>query len=433
MPLIPRKASRAATQLHRSRWVTTLLFAATTALCLVALATFAVRLDADSRNAALDHEAGVRAIGLSRAVWSEAGTVHLEPLREDELTEGVESVTILRRGTGGAPDARVAAGDRAALPDRADLGRIWQRLLTDQETVIRFTAQADDGRRLRWAVSPVWDQRIDAAVLVGLDPARQEHAHHALVQRLALGCAALVAVAATAGHLLSRRAMRPALQGLDRQEQFLAEAAHELRTPLATLRLVVEQGTTATDRAPAALGTALGLVDRLSRLVTGLLARARVEAGIQEAELTPLRLDQVVELTVDELPDRTGVTVHTEPAVVRGDPELLAQAVRNLVENALRHGGTEPCVEVTVARGLVAVRDHGPGVPLQDRDKVFRRGVSGVSGVSGDGGGSGTGTGLAIVRWVAQLHGGTARLSDAPGGGLLAELRLPPHEEKRAG
>ncbi|MGW1195442.1 sensor histidine kinase [Streptomyces sp. NPDC002536] len=424
LPLMSPKASPAVARLHRSRWVTTLLFAATTAVCLVALATFAARLDGNSRRAALDHEAGVRAVGLSRAVWSSGGTVHLEPLREDELTEGVESVTVLRPGTGRTPDARVAAGDRTALPDRAELGRIWQRLLTDQETVIRFTAPAGDGRRLRWAVSPVWDERIDAAVLVGLDPTRQEQGHAELVQHLALGCAALVAVAATAGHLLSRRAMRPALQGLDRQEQFLAEAAHELRTPLATLRLVVEQGTTAPDRAPAALGTALGLVDRLSRLVTGLLARARVEAGIQDVELIPLRLDQVAELTVEELPDRTGVTLHTEPAVVRGDPELLAQAVRNLVENALRHGGAGPRVEVTVAQGLVAVRDHGPGVPPRDRDTVFRRGV---------GSGSGTGTGLAIVRWVAELHGGTARLSDAPGGGLLAELRLPPHEEERAG
>ncbi|MFE6489882.1 sensor histidine kinase, partial [Streptomyces sp. NPDC057757] len=194
---------------------------------------------------------------------------------------------------------------------------------------------------------------------------------------------------------------------------FLAEAAHELRTPLTTLRLVVERGGTSDE--------ALRLVDRLSRLVTGLLARARTETGAQRAELVPLRLDQLVETTVEELPGQDNVTVNSEPVVVLGDPDLLAQAVRNLVENAQRHGGPPGSpVEVTVAPGLVTVRDHGAGVPLADRERVFARGVTGASGA-----GSGTGAGLAIVRWVAELHHGSARLTDAPGGGSLAELRLP--------
>ncbi|MFI9723992.1 sensor histidine kinase [Streptomyces sp. NPDC052396] len=417
---MPATTSRTPARLRRARWVTTLLFATATTGCLVALAVFAARLDAGSRTAALDHEADIRAVGLSRAVWSTAGQVHLEPLREDELTQGAAAFAVLQAPAAPGGAIRMVTRSGAALPPAAQLRAVWERLVTDEETVVKFTAPSGDGRTLRWAASPVWDRQIDAAVLVGVDPAGQQHAHRTLVHRLAWGCAALVVLAAGLGHLLSSRAMRPALRGLEQQEQFLAEAAHELRTPLATLRLVLEQGT-APGRAAPALGTALGLVDRLGRLVTGLLARARVEAGLREAELTPLRLDQIVELTVDELPDRGAVTVSTEPAVVRGDPELLAQAVRNLVENALRHGGGSPRhpVAVTVVPGLVTVRDHGPGVPRQDREKVFRRGV-------GAGPHTGTGTGLAIVRWVARLHGGSARLLDAPGGGLLAELRLPP-------
>ncbi|WP_371493689.1 ATP-binding protein [Kitasatospora sp. NBC_00374] len=150
---------------------------------------------------------------------------------------------------------------------------------------------------------------------------------------------------------------------------------------------------------------------------------AKEFAVLEVLELTPLRLDQLVELTVEEMPDREGIQVSTEPVVVLGDPELLAQAVRNLVENALRHGRARPGaaprpVEVTVAPTFIAVRDHGPGVPAADHEKVFARGVTG---------GSGTGTGLAIVRWVADLHGATAQLTDAPGGGLRAQLLLPPH------
>ena len=400
----------------------TLLFASTTGACLVVLATVAIRIDAESRRSGLDHEVGSRAAGLSRAVWFEAGVLHLEPLREDELAQGAQVLAVLQAepSSGGSPSVRNVVPSRSALPGREGIDQVWQSVLEEQETVV-VSAPSADGGRLRWAAAPVWDgDRIGAAVLVGTELARSERDHDVLVRWLALGCTALVCCAAAVGHLLSGRAMRPALRGLAQQEQFLAEAAHELRTPLATLRLVVERGdsTSSSDEA-------LRLVDRLSRLVTGLLARARMEAGAQRVELVPLRLDQLVETTVEELPDHESITVSAEPVVVLGDPDLLAQAVRNLVENAQRHGGPAGSpVEVTVAPGLVTVRDHGVGVPLADRERVFARGVTGGSGATA----SGTGAGLAIVRWVAELHHGTAQLTDAPGGGLIAELRLAPLE-----
>ncbi|MER5193733.1 sensor histidine kinase [Streptomyces sp. NPDC002755] len=405
--------SPAVARLRRTRRLMTLLFASTTAACLVVLATVAVRIDAGTRRSGLDHEVGSRAVGLSRAVWFDAGTLHLEPLREDELAQGAPVLAVLQAAPGQPPSVHHAVPARSALPRQDRLDRVWRSILEEQDTVV-VSAPSSDGGRLRWAAAPVWDgDRIGAAVLVGTELARGERDHDALVRWLALGCTALVCCAAAVGHLLSGRAMRPALRGLGQQEQFLAEAAHELRTPLATLRLVVERGGSSDE--------ALRLVDRLSRLVTGLLARARMEAGAQRAELMPLRLDQLVETTVEELPDRASVTVSSEPVVVLGDPDLLAQAVRNLVENAQRHGGPAGSpVEVTVTPGLVAVRDHGAGVPSVDRERVFARGVT-----EGAGAASGTGAGLAIVRWVAELHHGTARLTDAPGGGLVAELRLP--------
>ncbi|MCX5562976.1 sensor histidine kinase KdpD [Streptomyces sp. NBC_00038] len=407
--------SPAVARLRRTRRLMTLLFASTTAACLVVLATVAVRIDAGSRRSGLDHEAGSRAVGLSRAVWFDEGTLHLEPLGEDELAQGAQVLAVLYAAPGESPSVRNVVPARSALPDQDRLDGVWQSVLEEQDTVL-VSAPSVNGGRLRWAAAPVWDgDRIGAALLVGTELARSEHDHEVLVRWLALGCTALVCCAAAVGHLLSGRAMRPALRGLGQQEQFLAEAAHELRTPLATLRLVVERGGSSDET--------LRLVDRLSRLVTGLLARARLEAGAQRAELVPLRLDQLVETTVDELPEHASVTVSSEPVVVLGDPDLLAQAVRNLVENAQRHGGPAGSpVEVSVAPGLVTVRDHGAGVPLADRERVFARGVTGGSGTS-----TGTGAGLAIVRWVAELHHGTARLADAPGGGLIAELRLPTH------
>lgn len=405
-----RDTSPAVARLRRTRRLMTLLFASTTAACLVVLAVVAIRIDSASRRSGLDHEVGSRAAGLSRAVWFDAGVLHLEPLREDELAQGAQVLAVLQATPGKTPTVRNVVPGRSSLPDTDQLDEIWHSVLDEQGTV-QVSASAAKGGRLRWAAAPVWDgDRIGAAVLVGTELARSERDHDLLVRWLALGCTALVCCAAAVGHLLSGRAMRPALRGLDQQEQFLAEAAHELRTPLATLRLVVERGGSSDE--------ALRLVDRLSRLVTGLLARARLESGAQRVELVPLRLDQLVETTVEELPDHGSVTVTSEPAVVLGDPDLLAQAVRNLVENAQRHGGPAGSpVEVTVAPGLVTVRDHGDGVPLADRERVFARGVTRT--------GPGTGAGLAIVRWVAGLHHGSARLTDAPGGGLLAELRLP--------
>ncbi|MER5539736.1 sensor histidine kinase [Streptomyces mirabilis] len=391
----------------------TLLFASTTAACLVVLAAVAIRIDAESRRSSLDHEAGSRAVGLSRAVWFDAGVLHLEPLREDELARGAQALAVLQAAPEESPAVRNVVPTRSALPGQDRLDQVWQRILDEQDTVL-LSAPSSNGGRLRWAAAPVWDgDRIGAAVLVGTELARSERDQNVLVRWLALGCTALVCCAAAVGHLLSGRAMRPALRGLGQQEQFLAEAAHELRTPLATLRLVVERRGSSDE--------ALRLVDRLSRLVTGLLARARMEAGAQRVELVPLRLDQLVETTVEELPDHESVTVRSEPVVVPGDPDLLAQAVRNLVENAQRHGSPAGSpVEVTVTPGLVTVRDHGAGVPPADRERVFARGATGGPATA-----LGTGTGLAIVRWVAELHHGTVHLTDAPGGGLIAELRLP--------
>ncbi|MFF7636566.1 sensor histidine kinase [Kitasatospora sp. NPDC008050] len=421
--------SPAARGLRRLRWTLTLLFAGTTAACLLVLATLAAHTDAHSRGKELDNDAARRAGGLARALWFDNDTLAVDPLGEDELARGADvlgAVQVPPGGTGPPSVVRWVRPDTAHLPGNELLARLWTQVQNGQDGTLA-TGLGGTGRVMRWAAAPVWNgDTIAALVVVGADPAQSRADHERLIRWLLLGCSALVLAAAAIGHLLSGRAMRPALRGLERQEQFLTEAAHELRTPLATLRLAVERGASAPERAPAALAEAAALSDRLARLVTGLLARARIESGTQQVELTPLRLDQLVEQTVAELVEgleaaptegwgRVTLLLGEQPLIVRGDPELLGQAVRNLVENALRYGGGTP-VTVAVTPGLVTVTDAGPGVPEQRHEAVFRRGVTS---------GAGTGTGLAIVRWVAELHGGSARLVQAPGGGLRAELRLP--------
>jgi len=405
----------AAARLRRVRWTLTLVYAAVSTVSLIALVVIAASIDARSGSRSLDSEISGRAQALSRAIWIDKDVLHLEPLSEDELATASDVTAVLQRtGTEDARPRWLRPKRDGTLPGAADLNGLWTTTVREQEPVLA-TITAADGRRLRWACAPVWDtDEVGAVVLVAVDPAPEERRHIELVLWLAGGCAVLILAAAGAGHLLSGRSMRPAMRTLDQQEQFLAEAAHELRTPLATLRLTMEN-------APAAIGESVRLVDHLDRLVTGLLSRARIDSGTRPLELTPLRLDLLVEQVVDELPYPRGhVSVRTEPTVVGGDPDLLAQAVRNLVENALRHGASasaEAPVEVSVAAGTVSVRDQGPGFPAGDRERVFGDRVTAGRG--------GIGVGLAIVRWVAELHGGRASVVPASGPGALVELTLP--------
>jgi two-component system OmpR family sensor kinase len=412
----------ASARLRRMRWALTMLYAAVSAVSLVTLVVIAASIDARSGSRDLDSELRGRAEALSRAIWMDQGVLHLEPLSEDELATASDVTAVLQRiGTGDAQARWVRPKQDGVLPEVSELDRLWARTVQQQEPVLA-TIAGPGGRTLRWATAPVWDaDEIGAVVLIAVSRTPEERSHTELVLWLAAGCTLLVLASAGAGHLLSGRSMRPSMRAVEQQEQFLAEAAHELRTPLTTLRLALESGLGSTDRAPAAMGDAVRLVDHLDRLVAGLLSRARIDAGTRPLELTPLRLDLLVEQVVDELPHRGGeVSVRTEPTVVLGDPDLLAQAVRNLVDNALRHGAPagEPSeVHVYVAAGKVSVHDRGPGIAAGDRETIFGDRVT-----SGRGG---IGVGLAIVRWVAELHGGRAYVAPASGPGAVVELVLP--------
>lgn len=211
------------------------------------------------------------------------------------------------------------------------------------------------------------------------------------------------------------------LAAADRQRrELIANVSHELRTPITALQAVLENlvdGVGSPD--PATLSTALGQTQRLGRLVAELLDLSRIDAGAvamdpDDVPVAALLAEAVAEVEVGaRLAGRHVAFGHgVEPPglVARVDRGRLHQVLVNLLDNAVRHG--PPAGAVTVAARaegdamVLDVADEGPGIPAEDRDRVFDRFTRGERAV-GTGAGGGTGLGLAIARWAVELHGGT--------------------------
>lgn len=213
------------------------------------------------------------------------------------------------------------------------------------------------------------------------------------------------------------------------QRRFISDASHELKSPLAVLRQYGEVAIAHPERiSPRELAdTVLAEGARLERLVQGMLVLARADENALSVTMGEVDLDDVL-LAEAQRVRAGGVPVDgsgIRPVRLRADAGLVRQAVRNLVDNAVRHS-TER-IALAVARDeagvLVTVDDDGPGVAPGERERVFERFVRLDDARSRDAGGSGLG--LAIVREIARQHGGSVRLVDSPLGGARAELRLP--------
>jgi signal transduction histidine kinase len=219
----------------------------------------------------------------------------------------------------------------------------------------------------------------------------------------------------------------------ERQRGLISDTAHELRSPIASIRAQLEVALDHPGQQPWPQTAAEVLADtlRLARLAEDLLVLARLdERGDRIPAGQPVDLAQLAQREAARPGARVPVTVTAQgPCVVTGDPGGLRRVLVNLVENALRYARSR--VTVTVAPGggdaVVTVSDDGPGIPAADRERVFGRFVRLDDARSRDGDGDeagGAGLGLAIVRDTAQAHGGTARLEDAAPG-LRAVVRLP--------
>jgi signal transduction histidine kinase len=204
------------------------------------------------------------------------------------------------------------------------------------------------------------------------------------------------------------------------QKTLLANASHELRSPLARIRMAVElmQG----EASPALREELVRNIGELDQLIDEVLLASRLDAPAGEA-LRQERLDLAA--IVAEECERAGAQFEASPATVMGDARLLRRMVRNLLENAQRYGEGTP-VNVTLGAHATRVQldvcDRGPGVPAEEREHIFTAfyRLPGASEREG-----GVGLGLALVRQIAQRHGGEASCLPRDGGGSCFRITLP--------
>jgi signal transduction histidine kinase len=218
-----------------------------------------------------------------------------------------------------------------------------------------------------------------------------------------------------------------------RERRFVSDASHELRTPIANIRTGLEVALAhpeATDWLMVA-GEALDQNERMEELVAGLLLLARSDEGSLVEAAEPTDLAAVAARVVDDLERETRrghhppVELRAEPARMRVPSMYAERMVANLVDNARRFAVSRLSVDVCTAGTdvVLTVTDDGPGVPPEDRERIFERFVR--LDEARDRGEGGFGLGLAIVADLARFYGGTIRVEEAEGGGARFVLRLP--------
>jgi two-component system, OmpR family, sensor kinase len=375
------------------------------------------RSDADRRRLERDdrvQRAALTALYLTGEDPNHAGEVDTDIYGATPKPPGPTETALLDRA------GEFVAGDRE--PPRAIRRTATQRRRRDRTAPVTV-----DGRRLV-ALSIEGDNGSVGTALATEATHRVDDDIRSAQLRIAAGALAVWLALTALALFLVRRALRPAIAAAGREQAFLADAAHELRTPWAIVGARAQQGLHEGARDEDLRAIAATAADA-GQTITDMLELARLDAGRALAEREPIRLDALVAACAQEHADEareTGVELAVdagEPAVVRGDERLLRRAVDNLLDNALRHGGAGGRIEVAVRSvgGEVAVdvADNGPGIPPGQSTHVFDRFHRGSAAARG-----GSGLGLPIARLAAEAHGGTLELAPSATGAHFV-LTLP--------
>jgi signal transduction histidine kinase len=291
----------------------------------------------------------------------------------------------------------------------------------------------------RFSLGP-GEPRVAVAVA---DEIELDDRYATLIAAFSAAAVAALLLVAGGGWFLVRKSTLPVERTMDQMRRFMADAAHELRTPIAVVRTRADV-TLQQDRRPAEYTAALKAIaadsERLGHIVDDLLTLARADAGERPIERAPIYLDDVALDAADTatvIAQDKGVSIvvdNFDEAVVDGDQALLRQLVIILLDNAVKFtapgGAVHIAVGTTDGRAVLTVEDNGIGIPADQLPHVFERffraDPARVREPSTNGTGEGAGLGLSIARWIADAHAAAIELTSTPGQGTRARVTFPP-------
>ena len=296
------------------------------------------------------------------------------------------------------------------------------RDLEREDHIVRLYAERFSGANGRVYVATAVADRLEL-----------EHEYASLIRAFAAAALAALLLAAGGGYMLTRQSTAPIERSMEQMRRFMADAAHELRTPITVLRTRAEVAA-GQDREPTRDAATLQAIEReatrLGEITGNLLTLARADAGEWPVAREALYLDDAVAGAVEAartLAEHKRVVVGTfEEAKILADPALVRQLLLIVLDNAIKFtpagGRVRLDVSVQDGRAALVVTDTGIGIPADQLPHVFERFYRGDAARSQA---EGAGLGLAIARWIAEVHGARIDIASEPGVGTRVTLGLP--------
>ncbi len=378
-----------------------------------------------------DDSLGQRAEDVANVVLKPNGDLdtYALDLARDLNTAGIDVYLFSPDGTQlRAPDPQRVADLPALLPVR-----VAQDGATDVRTL------SSPGNSTRVLTEPIWIGEEDSAhIAVIVQTGRPDAPLHSLLNKLRLIMALIgtgvVIISVVGGLFLVRQVMVPVRRSLAQQQAFVANAAHELRTPLSVIQATAELALMR-ERSAAEYRAALeeiGVsVSQTTTMLNDLLTLARIDAGRQPILRNPVSVGELAQRIAEDaaitFPDHPITTDIDGEATVEGDARLVQRLLVNLVENACHYTppGTPVAITVRPEREWLAlrVRDEGPGIQPDEIEHLFERFYRGTHGVAS--GHHGAGLGLSLVQQIAEAHGGRVGIASFVGVGTTVTVLLP--------
>lgn len=356
----------------------------------------------------------------------------------DDLIESGDTILLAYDRTGA-----LVANPRGLVVANLPLSSNVAEALAGKTTSQRITPTK--GEHFDLYTAPLRDNGAIVGVIQAIQGSGEHDRAVQLLWLAILGSAGLgMLLAAPAGLYLARRAMRPISRAFEQQQAFVADAAHELRTPLAVLRanaeLIERLPDISREELTSEIGGIVGEVDEMSRLVSDLLDLARADAGRLIVNAAPANLGRAVCETVTSmtaLAEAGGLALSCraqESVIAKIDRERIRQLTRTLVDNAISYTARGGRIDVSVERradlAIIEVRDTGVGIRPEDQPHVFRRFYRADDARARSNGGAGLG--LSIADAVVAAHHGRISLTSAPDQGTTIRVHLPISAEPAA-